>query len=166
MRVITQRRKMKWSSRSTLPITAKEERQPNHVLVRPTEKVGSIGCATKLVWSTEKFKTKSWFNKDYVTISLLNCCFFFSFFLFSLDTVPGCQKCSSRTPAQTTSGWLVREMMDRVYIILDHTHIAGLNSIPLVPPALFIILAPSVPTVEPTPEHNPLFGTNPKTYGR
>lgn len=115
-------------------------------------------------------ENKSWFNKDNMTISLQNWLIHWLiviyFSIFFVDPVSGCQKCSSHALALTTSGWLVREMMDRVYIILYHSRIAGLSSALFGRVSLLIIPTLSIPTVEPTPEHKLLFGINPKTHGR
>lgn len=107
---------------------------------------------------TEKFKYKSWFNKDNVTISLQKLvnlptnCYFLFFPQIQFWVV---QKCSSRTPVQTASAWLVGRI-----------HIAGLSSTHLVPAAPSITLDPNVFMVASTAECHLHFGGNPETCGR
>lgn len=116
-----------------------------------------------------KYRNKSWFDKHNRTISLhkgvIGWLIVISFFCYS-DPLWCCQKCSSRAPAQTTSGWLDGEMVNRVFFILDHSHIAGLSSVPLDPAALFITSAPTIPMAEPSIGQNVRCGVNPKIRGR
>ncbi len=56
--------------------------------------------------------------------------------------------------------------MDKAFMSLDHIHTAGLSSAHHGPAALFIILAPSVPVVEPSPDNKPPCGVHPKACGR